>query len=146
MALHRFRFAALAVLLASGLGAAPAQDPPPLPARQTAFLKGIQAGKIRESYGELLAGSLILEKKSEVDNLVSQTTKGLEVYGGVTSIEDLGILREDRHLAFGAALVCCERAPLFFYFIWYRTAPAAPWKAHNVWFDDNARAFLEHRK
>lgn len=135
------------VVLTAGMGAAPAQDKDkPVAGRQTAFLKAIQGEKVKDAYEDLLEGSLILEKKGDVENLVKQTEKALHLYGEVSAIEDLGIVRQEKHLASGLGMVCCEKAPLFFYFIWYRPKADAPWRLHNVWFDDNAKTFMEHRK
>jgi len=125
--------------------AAPAQEGS-IPKRQAAFLKALQQEKVKEAFEDLLEGSLILDKKQDVENLVTQTEKGIAIYGGVTSIEDLGIVRQDKHLATGLAIVCCEKAPLYFYFIWYRNKADAPWRLHNVWFDDNSKYFMEHRR
>jgi hypothetical protein len=136
-----------ALLLTLLAGTAPAQDKDKgIAGRQTAFLKAVKGEKIKEAYEDLLEGSLILEKKGDVENLVKQTEKAVALYGDVTSIEDFGVVKQDKHLASGLGMVCCEKAPLFFYFIWYRNKPDAPWRLHNVWFDDNSKAFLEHRK
>jgi hypothetical protein len=116
------------------------------PERQADFLKGLQEGKIPEAFAELLRGSLILQNKAELENLITQTEKGLKLYGGITAVENLGLTREHKLVAYGSALVGCEKGPLFFYFIWYRPRLDAPWRAQNVWFDDNSRAFFEGRK
>ncbi len=118
----------------------------PLPERQADFFKGLQEGKIQEAFAEILRGSLVLQNKAEVDNLIVQTEKGLKVYGGITAVENLGLTREHKLVAFGSAVVGCEKGPLYFYFIWYRPRPDAPWRAQNVWFDDNSKAFVEGRK
>lgn len=124
---------------------APAQEKA-LPERQADFLKGLQEGKIQESFAELLRGSLVLQNKTEVDNLIVQTEKGLKVYGGITAFENLGLTREHKLVAFGSAVVGCEKGPLYFYFIWYRPRLDAAWRIQNVWFDDNSKAFVEGRK
>ena len=138
----RLQLATLVLALAAVLGMAPAQDPT-VAARQTAFLKQVREGKIEEAYDALLEGSLVREKKADVENLVTQTEKALGLYGGVTELEDLGASRQDKHVAHGTAIVCCEKGPLYFYFIWYRPKSDAAWRIQNVWFDDNARAFME---
>ena len=117
-----------------------------LPERQVAFLKAVQAGKIQDAYKELLRGSPILEKQADVDNLVAQTEKGVGIYGGVTSFEDMGLLRQHRNVAFGVSVLACEKAPLYFYFVWFRPREEAPWRIQNAWFDDNSRAFFDARK
>lgn len=133
------------VFLALLATAARAQDKP-LSERQADFLKGLQEGKVQEAYAEILRGSLILQNKTDVDNLVVQTEKGLKVYGGITAVENLGLTREHKLVAFGSAVVGCEKGPLYFYFIWYRPRLDAPWRSQNVWFDDNSKAFVEGRK
>jgi hypothetical protein len=132
-------------ILGVGCLLAPAQDKG-LAGRQEQFLKAVMGGKVKEAYGTLLAGSPVLEKTSEVENLVTQTEKGLQIYGGASAVEDFGLLREDKHVATGAGLLCCEKHPLFFYFVWYRPRVDAPWRIQTVWFDDNVRAFMEQRR
>jgi hypothetical protein len=130
------------LLLSVGWMLAPVQDKD-LPERQAQFLKSVMAGKAKEAYAAVLAGSPVLDKKNEVDNLIAQTEKGVEIYGGATGIESLGLLQETKYLAFGVGVVCCEKSPLFFYFGWYRPRLDAPWRLQNIWFDDNGRAFSE---
>lgn len=130
-------------VLGIGCLTAPAQE---LAGRQQEFLKGVMAGKLKEAYTALLAGSPVLDNKAEVENLLAQTEKGLAVYGGATAVEDLGFLREGKHVAVGSGLLCCAKHPLFFTFVWYRPALDAPWRIQSVWFDDNARAFAEQRR
>lgn len=117
-----------------------------LPERQAAFLKGLQDGKYADAYAELLRGSLVLANKAEVDNLVSQTEKGVNLYAGVTAVDNLGLTKQTKLLAFGTAVVGCAKAPLFFYFVWYRPREDAAWRIQNVWFDDQVRSFFEPRK
>ncbi len=127
------------------LAALAVQDPAPAE-RQATFLKAIQAGKIQEGYAELFRGSHLLDSKEEVENLVTQTEKGIKIYGGLGATENLGLTREHKLVAFGSAVVGCEKAPLYFYFIWYRPRLDAPWRCQVAWFDDNSRAFFEGRK
>ena len=121
------------------------QDPAPSE-RQATFLKTLQEGKIQEAYAELLRGSHVLENKAEVENLVTQTDKGINVYGGISAVENLGLTRDHKLVAFGTAIVGCSKGPLYFYFIWYRPRLDAPWRCQTAWFDDNSRAFVEGRK
>ena len=145
MRMNLFRALGMVVAVAAVTGVAPSQDKT-LTGRQAEFLKAIEEGKIKEAYADLLEGSLVLEKKDEIEKLITQTMKGTEVYGGVTAFEDLGIVRREKHVAHGMGIVACEKAPLYFYFIWYRSKVDAPWRIQNVWFDDNSRSFMEHRK
>jgi hypothetical protein len=145
MSMNLFRALGMAAALAAVTGAAPSQDKT-LAGRQAAFVKGIQEGMIKEAYVELVEGSLILEKKDEIENLITQTVKGTEIYGGVTAVDNLGVVRQEKHVAHGQAIVACEKAPLYFYFIWYRNKADAPWRIQSVWFDDNSKFFMEHRK
>jgi hypothetical protein len=117
-----------------------------LPERQATFLKGLQEGKTADAYAELLRGSLVLANKAEVDNLVAQTEKGVSLYGGVTAHDNLGLTKQTKLVAYGTAVVGCTKAPLFFYFVWYRPREDAAWRIQNVWFDDQARSFFEPRK
>lgn len=146
MRLNRLGTLGFALALATLIGAAPAQDKSPAN-RQLEFLKAVQEGKIKDAYADLLEGSLILaDKKADVDNLIGQTDKASEIYGGVTAVENLGLVKQEKHVTQGIGILCCEKAPLYFYFIWYRNKADAPWRVQNVWFDDNSRAFMEHRK
>lgn len=145
MGIHSIRGVAVAALAAALLGASPVQDEDPAE-RQLKFLKGIREGKIAESYAAILEGSLIKEKKADVENLVGQTRKAFEVYGAPSDVEHLGIVTAGKHLSEGLAIVCCEKSPLFFHFIWYRPSAEAPWRMQNLWFDDNPRAYFERRK
>lgn len=132
---------AVTLLLAGVQAPTPAQEVSPA-ARQALFLKSLQEGKAQEAFAELFRGSPILERKDEVANLIQQTMKGVEIYGGVTGQENLGLTRQQKHVAFGAAIVACNKAPLYYYFVWYRPREDAAWILHNMWFDDKSREFL----
>ena len=135
-----------AVVLATVTGVSP-QDKSTIVDRQAAFLRTIQGEKIKEAYDILMEGSRIPhDREADVEILVKKTEQAIAGSGRVSSIEDLGIVRQDKQVAWGLAIVCCEVRPVFFYFVWYRNKPDAPWHMTNVWFDTDSKNFLSYRK
>jgi len=134
------------LVLVSAAPSAPARTPQekPLEERQAAFLASVKAGEVDEAYAALLKGSAIPE--DQVGSLAEETRKGVKIYGGVAGVQNLGLVKQEKHIAFGVAIVCADRMPLFFYFVWYRKTEAAPWVIINSWFNDKSREFLEFRR
>jgi hypothetical protein len=138
--------AALAILSLAGMSFAP-QDPPakdPGPAaRQEAFLAGLKAGEAEKAYEKLFKGTRFAD---EVEKMTGETEKGISVYGEIASLENLGLVRQDKYQALGMASLCCDKGPLNFYFTWYRKSEAAPWILTSFWFNDQAKEYFQFRK
>jgi hypothetical protein len=132
---------AIAVSAASFGPQEPAK-PASLEARQEAFLTTLKAGEFAKAYETLIKGSKIEEKQDQVANLREQTERGATMYGGVAGWENLGV-RQEKHQAFGQAILCCKQAPMYFYFVWYRPTEASPWTLINVWFSDVAKDYWQ---
>lgn len=141
-------FPLAALLLAAGFAA---QDPPKKGAagpaeRQEEFLATLKGGKIEKAYDTLFKGGRFADKPDQVEKLIDQTAKGVGLYGGVVEIENCGILRQEKHQAFGLGILCCDQVPVYFYFVWYRNAETAPWALINVWFSDLGKDYWALRK
>lgn len=140
------RMTAVLMLAIAGASFSP-QEPPKKPqpsdpaARQEAFMAGVKAGDISKAYDDLLKGGRIGEKEEMVDKLKDQTRAGVKLYSGVVGWENLGIVRQEKHQAFGIALLCCKDVPVYFYFVWYRSEEGAPWALINIWFSDQSKDY-----
>ena len=138
--------AALAILSLAGISFAP-QDPPakdPSPAaRQETFLADVKAGDVEKAYEKLFKGTRFA---GEVEKMLGETEKGISVYGKIVGVENLGLVRQEKHQAIGMASLCCEEGPLNFYLTWYRKTEAAPWKLSGFWFNDQSKEYFQVRK
>jgi hypothetical protein len=142
------RLAVIAILAASATSFAP-QEPPGKPAqpaaRQETFMASLKVGEFAKAYETLVKGSRIEEKQDQVANLRDQTEKGAAAYGGIVGWDNMGIVRQDKHQAFGIALLATKQVPVYFYFVWYRTSETAPWMLINVWFSDVSKDYWQLR-
>ena len=141
---------ALIAFAASLVSFAP-QDPPKKAAagpaeRQEDFLATLKAGKIEKAYDALFKGSRFADKPDQVENLIDQTAKGVGLYGGVVGFENTGIIRQEKYQALGMGILCCDQVPMYFYFVWYRSAETAPWAVINVWFSDQVKDYWMLRR
>lgn len=114
--------------------------------RQARFLARVKAGDANAAYDELLEGSSVKEQIETVAQLKLQTTRGIALYGGVMSTRIDPHAHRDGMLAYGSAIVACKKAPLFFYFVWYRPTADAPWRIQSVWFNDQVKEYRAWRK
>lgn len=142
---------ALAVVAILSAASFAPQDPPKKPAadpaaRQEAFLAGLKAGEVAKTYATLFKGSRLEGNAEQIDVMVEQTDKGIKLYGGIVGWENCGIVRQEKHQAFGMGILCCEQVPVYFYFVWYRNAESAPWVLINSWFSDQAKDYWSLRK
>jgi hypothetical protein len=120
----------------------PAKDPGPA-ARQDAFLADLKAGAAGKAYEKLFKGTRFA---GEAEKMAGETEKGTSIYGAVADVENLGLVRQDKHHALGIALLCCEQASLNFYFTWYRPTEASPWTLNGFWFNDQTKEYWQFRK
>ncbi len=119
------------------------QDASPVD-RQAAFLKSIQGGKVKGAYEQIIKdGPLTMDV---CDKLVAEAKKGIELYGDAAEFENLGLVREDKHIAMGIGILCTERTPLFFYFVWYRPTEKDAWRLVNTWFNDQTKEYFSLRR
>lgn len=138
----------VAVLALSSFAAiVSADDPPSEPAqRQSAFLAKVVSGELDAGFKELLAGSSIASDVKAIANLVAQTQNGVRVYGAISEARSLGTVALDANLVVGHGLACCEKQPLYYYFVWYRPTATAPWRILTTWFNDNTKEFIDARR
>jgi hypothetical protein len=135
----------LAALSLAGVSFAP-QDPPKDPgpaARQESFLSDVKAGEVDAAYEKLFKGTRFA---AEAEKMSDETEKGISLYGEIAGVENLGLIKQDKHQALGMALVCCEQNSLNVFFTWYRKTEAAPWKLNGFWFNDQAKEYWQFRK
>ncbi len=139
---------AVAVLALSSFAAVASADDPPseLAQRQSAFLSKVVSGELDAGYKELLAGSAVATDVKAIANLVAQTQNAVRVYGAIAEARSLGTVVLDANLVVGHGLACCEKQPLYFYFVWYRPTATAPWRILATWFNDNTKEFIEARR
>lgn len=138
----------LVALLAMACVSFAPQEPPKKAAadpaaQQEAFLADLKAGEIDKAYEKIFKGTRFA---AESEKMSDETEKGISVYGDVAGFENLGLVRQGRHQALGVASLCCEQAPLNFYFTWYRKTEASPWKLTGFSFNDQAKEFWQYQK
>ena len=111
--------------------------------RQKAFMQAMLKGDVEEGYETLMKNSVIMKDNAEaVENLIEQTENGITLYAGAKSFDQIGVSSKGNLVKYGTAVLGCKKAPLFFYFIWYRESEKVEWRITNVWFNDQSKEFL----
>ena len=130
----------IALLAVAGTSFAP-QEPekktvPDPSALQEAFLKALKAGDVGKAYDALVKGTSLEAQKEQLEKQREMTEKSIKARGGIVTWDNAGIIRQDKHQALGIAILCCDQAPVFFYFTWYRNTETGPWVLLGVNIND----------
>ncbi|MGD9723228.1 MAG: hypothetical protein AB7O59_17985 [Pirellulales bacterium] len=93
--------------------------------RVTQFLNSVAAGTPSAAFGELLAGSRLLEQEAAVKTLVDKAKEIPDRYGAYRESEQLSAKRLGKDLVLLKYLFKCERFPVIWYFAFYRETSRA---------------------
>lgn len=128
----RILFAAALLLMT----AAPslAADPPASDQATEQFFRLLQSGQTSKAYEGVGRGTLMEQKKAELQNMANQTAGALQIYGKIVDWELMGEKAWSPSYTTRNYLVRTERGPLFFNVHLYR-APAG-WVIGQLYFTD----------
>jgi hypothetical protein len=84
------------------------------------FLGGIAGGEQTTAFGELLAGSQLLEQAGAVRSLVDKSKEITQRYGAHRDSEQVSAKRIGKDVVLLKYLFKCEKFPVVWYFAFYR--------------------------
>lgn len=121
-----------------------------LAARSREFLEDVSLGKAAAAYEQLLAGSPLATETAAVAQLVERTAELEKRYGRCWNFERLTARSLGSDVVLINYLYKCERVPLVWRLVWYRTPGAAAaaggaeaWSVVSVRFDTDWDRALE---
>jgi len=111
--------------------------PQELHSRITEFFKIIIRGETERAYNNLLKGSPLVRKDSELNNLIKQTERAETIYGRLIGFEAV-----DAEIASNSLIKCrylglYSKYPLRWIFTFYKS-PVDGWIITNIKFDDQS--------
>jgi hypothetical protein len=98
------------------------------------FFGLIQAGQVSKAYEDIGRGTLMEQKKLEIQNVANQTASMLQLYGRIVDWE---LMSEDKWSASyleRSYLMRAEKGPIFFKMHVYRSVSG--WVIGNIYFTD----------
>ncbi len=143
--------ATLATLPACAQEKAEATDPvvTKLDQRMTRFLDNIVAGDVSDAFGDLLAGSQLVEQQPAVNALIGKAKEINQRYGQSREHEQLSTKRVGKDLVLVRYLLKCEKFPVIWHVVFYRNfarpagATEDTWVVISVRFDTQIEALFE---
>ena len=99
-----------------------------------AFFHSLSEDRVDDAYAELVRGSIIAERKEDVDHLKAKTQKALDAYGKLRSYEILKEATVGTSLQRFTCLSLNEDLPLRWRFYFYDSAKG--WKLVDLRVDD----------
>ena len=94
----------------------------------------IRSGEIAKAYDGLGRGTVLDQKKLELQNVANQTTAALQIYGKVLDWELMSEKKLSQSYVARSYLLRTERGPIFFNLHLYRGAQG--WTVLNIYFTD----------
>lgn len=121
----------------------PSTKPPPAPVQKylDAFFNGVQAGKIDESFRDLVANNPSLSDPAAVPEFVEKISKGLEVFGPLQGVELYDQRPIGTRVIYLTYISFHTKKPLRWQFVYYMPV-GADWKLLNLRFDDTVEQSL----
>jgi hypothetical protein len=113
--------------------------------RQERFMASVKAGEVEKAYEELIKGSRFEKVEGRLKAFAAEAEKAIKALGEIRDWDSPGVLLQDRHQAFGTAILCGEDQPLYFYFVWYRKTETSRWVLLHTWFDDHVKEYWRSR-
>ncbi|MCR5875504.1 hypothetical protein LRS10_15740 [Phenylobacterium sp. J426] len=129
-----FRFLLVALALLFTPAVAMTAEPDSADQVVERLFKDIQRGDTNAAYANVGRGTLMEQKKTELQLLASQTSNALQLYGKVIDWELVGEEKWGSNYLRRNYLVRAERGPLFFNMHLYRTPKE--WTVGQIFFTD----------
>lgn len=111
------------------------------PAAVEAFFLGLQAGRVDAAYETLVRGTVIADRKEDVDQLKERTKRALDSYGLVAGYETLEVREAGTRLMRYTCISLNEDLPLRWRFYFYRGPEG--WKLIDLRVDDGLAELFE---
>ena len=126
-----FLAVALTITAPAAAQAQPAAGPDTVADR---FFSLVRGGDVQKAYGDVGRGTLMEQKKAELQNVANQTTSALQIYGKVVDWE---LISEDKwspSYLVRNYLLRTDRGPIFFNLHLFRSVNG--WVIGNISFTD----------
>lgn len=125
----------------------PTPTPPPAsrrvepPAAIEAFFLALQAGRVEAAYETLVRGTVIADRREDVEQLMERTKRALDSYGPITGYETLDVSESGSRLVRHTCISVNEDLPLRWRFYFYRGPEG--WKLIDLRVDDGLAELFE---
>lgn len=97
------------------------------------FLDGVAGGEATTAFGELLAGSQLLEQAGAVRSLVDKSKEISQRYGAHRDNEQVSAKRIGKDVVLLKYLYKCEKFPVVWYFAYYRDLARSTTNGDDQW-------------
>ena len=121
----------------------PSAKPPPAAVQKSLdlFFRGVQAGKVDESFRALVANNPGLSNPASVPEFVENISKGLEIFGPLQGVEVYDHRPVGTRLIYLTYLSFHPKKPLRWQFVYYMPV-GSDWRLLNLRFDDTVEQSL----
>lgn len=128
------------------LGATSVPSGPLLTPPQTLerFFSYLRKNQIKEAYESLVAGTVLGERKEDVESLMTKTQQALDSYGAITGYEIIDTLYAGKNLMRYTCISLNEDLPLRWRFYFYNGAKG--WRLVDLRIDDGLVELFESIK
>lgn len=116
--------------------------PSELQSKVSLFFKDLIRSEVSKAYERLLENSPLLKKEQDLQNLVKQTTRSMEIYGAVKGFEGVDSEIVTESMVKMRYLGLHGKYPMRWIFTFYKS-PELGWLLINIKFDDMSEYFFQ---